>query len=51
MSAIATGLCMVLLQSGQRVEVSTVGPDMARVTAAHDELARQYLMLPHTRVL
>ena len=42
MSAVATGLCMALLQSGQRVKVWTVAPDLARVAAAHDQLAQQY---------
>ena len=33
---------MPLLQSGAHVEVSTVAPDLAKVTAAHDQLAQQY---------
>ena len=34
MSAVSTGLRMALLQSGADVEVSTVAPDLAKVTAA-----------------
>ena len=41
MSAVATGLWMALLTSGQAVEVAHVAPDVARVTAAHDELGQQ----------
>ena len=34
MSAVFTGLRMAMLASGQQVEVDTVAPDMARVSAA-----------------
>ena len=37
MSAVSTGLRMALLTSGQAVEVVHVAPDLARVTAAHEE--------------
>ena len=40
--AVATGLRMALPTSGQAVEVAHVAPDVARVTAAHKELGRQY---------
>ena len=42
MLAVATGLRMALPTSGQAVEVANVAPDLARVTAAHEELGRQY---------
>ena len=42
MSAVATGLRMALLGSGEAVEVAHVAPDLARDTAAHEELGRQY---------
>ena len=42
MSALLTGLRMAMLASGLQVEVDTVAPDMARVTAAHEDVRRQY---------
>ena len=42
MSAVSMGLRMALLASGQAVEVATVPPDMAKVTAAHEDMGRQY---------
>ena len=42
MLAVATGLRMALLASGQAVEVATGAPDVARVTATHKDLDRQY---------
>ena len=42
MSAVLTGLRMALLVSGQQVEVDTVAPDVAKVSAAHDVVGRQY---------
>ena len=47
MLAVATGLLMALLTSGQAVQVAHVAPDLARVTAAHEELGRQYPPPPH----
>ena len=48
MSAVATGLRMALKTSGQAVQVTHVAPDLAWVTAAHEELGRQYPPpLPH----
>ena len=41
MSALSTGLRMAMLTSGQQVEVDTVAPDMARVSAAHEDVCRQ----------
>ena len=45
MSAVATGLRMALLTSCQAVGVAHVAPDLGQVTAAEEELGRQYL--PH----
>ena len=42
MSAVATGLRMALLATGQTVEMANVAPDLARVTAAHEDVGRQY---------
>ena len=42
MSAVSTGPRMAMLASGQQVEVDTVAPNMARVTAAHKGVRRQY---------
>ena len=42
MSAVATGLRMAMMTRGQAVEVAHLAPDLARVTAAHEELGRQY---------
>ena len=42
MSAVSTGLRMAMLASGQQVEVDTVAPNMAGVSAAHDDVRRQY---------
>ena len=42
MSAVSTGLRMAMLASGQHVEVDTVAPHMARVSAAHEDVRRQY---------
>ena len=47
MSAVATGLCMALLTSGQGLEVVHVAPEQARVTAAHNDVAREYAPPPH----
>ena len=33
---------MALLRSGQAAEVAHVAPDVARVTAPHEDLSRQY---------
>ena len=40
MSAVFTGLRMAMLANGQRIEVDTVAPDMARVSAAHEDVRR-----------
>ena len=40
MSTVSTGLRMAMLASGQQVEVDTVAPKMARVTAAHEDVCR-----------
>ena len=37
-----TGLRMTMLASGQQLEVDTVAPDMARLTATHEDMRRQY---------
>ena len=42
MSAVSTGFRIALLASGQPVKVDTVAPDMAKVTAAHEDVGRQY---------
>ena len=42
MSAISTGLRMAWPASGQSVEVDTVAPDVAGVSAAHGGVGRQY---------
>ena len=40
MSAVGTGLRMALLKAGQAVEVVHMAPDLARVTAAEEDLGR-----------
>ena len=42
MSAVATGQRMALLHSGAQLGVSMMAPDLAKVTAAHDQLEKQY---------
>ena len=42
MSAVATVLRMALLAGGQLVEVATVAPDVAKVTAAHADVGWQH---------
>ena len=42
MSAVSTGLRMAMLGSGQQVDVDTVAPDAPKVTAAMEEVRRQY---------
>ena len=42
MSAVATGLCMALLQNQMDVEVGTVAPELGRVAQAHEQLVQQY---------
>ena len=42
MSRMSTGLRMAMLASGQQVKVDIVVPDMARVSAAHEVVRRQY---------
>ena len=39
---VSTGLRMAMLASGQHAEVDTVAPDMARVSAAHEDVHRLY---------
>ena len=40
MSAVGTGLRMALVAGSQLVQVATVAPDLARVTAAHEDVGR-----------
>ena len=42
MSAVSTGLRMAMLGSGQQVDVDSVAPDAPKVTAAMEEVRRQY---------
>ena len=42
MSAVSTGLRMAMLGSGQQVDVDNVAPDAPKVTAAMEEVRRQY---------
>ena len=46
MSAVATGLRMALLAGGQALEVATAALDVAKVTAAHQDVGRQYPPAP-----
>ena len=48
MSAVSTGFWMALLASGQSVKVDTLAPDMAKVSAAHEDVGRQYPPPPPT---
>ena len=40
--SMSTGLRTAMLASGQQVEVDTMAPDMARVSAARQDVGRQY---------
>ena len=42
MSALSTGLRMAMMASGQQVDVDSVAPDGLKVTAAMEEVRRQY---------
>ena len=42
MSAVSTGLRMVMMASGKQVDVDSVAPDAPKVTAAMEEMRRQY---------
>ena len=42
MSAVSTGLRMAMMASGQQVDVDSVAPDAPEVTAAMEEVRRQY---------
>ena len=42
MSAVSTGLRMAMMASGQQVDVDSVAPDAPKVTAAMEEVRRQY---------
>ena len=42
MSVVSTGLRMAMLGSGQQVDVDSVAPDTPRVSAALEEVRRQY---------
>ena len=42
MSAVSTGLRMAMMASGQQVDVDSVAPDAPKVTAAMEEVPRQY---------
>ena len=42
MSAVSTGLWMAMMASGQQVDVDSVAPDAPKVTAAMQDVRRQY---------
>ena len=42
MSAVSTGLRMAMMASGKQVDVDSVAPDAPKVTAAMEEVRRQY---------
>ena len=42
MSAVSTGLRMAMMGSGQQADVDNVAPDALRVSAALEEVRRQY---------
>ena len=42
MSAVSTGLRMAMMANGKQVDVDSVAPDAPKVTAALEELCRQY---------
>ena len=42
MSAVSTGLRMATMATSQRADVDTVAPDAARVSAALEDVRRQY---------
>ena len=42
MSAVSTGLRMAMMASGKQVDVDSVAPDASKVTAAMEEVRRQY---------
>ena len=42
MSAVSTGLRMAIMASGKQVDVDSVAPDAPKVTAAMEEVRRQY---------
>ena len=42
MSAVSTGLRMAMMASGQQVDVDSVAPDAPKVTAAMEDVRRQY---------
>ena len=42
MSAVSTGLRMAMMASGKQVDVDSVAPDAPKVTAALEEVRRQY---------
>ena len=42
MSAVSTGLRMAMMASGQQADVDSVAPDAPRVSAALEEVRRQY---------
>ena len=44
MSAVSTGLRMAMMASGQQVDVDSLAPDAPKVTAAMEDVRRQY---PH----
>ena len=46
-SAVPTGLRMAMRASGRHVEVGTVAPDMANVSAARQDVRQQYPPSPH----
>ena len=42
MSAVSTGMRMAMMVSGQQADVDSVAPDAPRVSAAREEVRRQY---------
>ena len=42
MSVVSTGLRMAMMASGKQVDVDSVAPDAPKVTAAMEEVRRQY---------
>ena len=48
MSAVSTGLRMAMMASGQQADVDTVAPDAPEVSAALEDVRRQYPPPPPT---
>ena len=47
MSAVSTGLRMAMMASGQQADVDNVAPDAPKVSAALEDVRRQYPPPPH----